>query len=147
MAYAVEHLEAQPALGIRVRTRIEEIGDRIGAVLPRLMEVAGEHAAGPVLARWHSWEGDTGEMEVAVPVAPGAQGAGDVVLSQLPAGRAVVTWHVGSYDGLKDAWKRLKAWMADEGLEGGAAPWEEYVSDCAVTPPEELRTRIVWPLA
>ena len=62
-------------------------------------------------------------------------------------GRAAVALHVGPYDRLKQTWAAFGAWMGAEGLERGAAPWEEYVSDCDVTPAEDLQTRIVCPLA
>ena len=65
----------------------------------------------------------------------------------LPGGKALVTWHVGPYDNLHATWKALRDTMEAEGYEGRGAPWEEYVSDCSSVPPEEVRTRIVWPIS
>lgn len=142
-----ETLEERPALGLRRRVRVVEIGDRIGEMMPVLMAVAGPHAAGPPLARWHGWEGDRGEMELAVPVRAPTEGRGEVAATTLPGGRAVVFWHVGPYDGLRAACEALTAWMGEHEVVGRDAPWEEYVDDPRTTPTEELRTRIVWPVA
>jgi effector-binding domain-containing protein len=86
-------------------------------------------------------------MEVAVPVRDPQADQGEVKASTLPAGRALVVIHRGPYDGLKDTWRALGPWMAKEGLVARADPWEEYLDDPCGTPPEDLRTRIVWPIA
>lgn len=36
--------------------------------------------------------------------------------------------------------------MKEQGVEGTAAPWEQYLDDCNTTAPEKLRTLIVWPI-
>jgi len=147
MDHVIETLEERPALGIRTRLRITEIGNRIGELMPRLMAVAGPHVAGAPLARWHAWTGEEGEMELAVPVRAAVEGRGDVKPSTLPGGRAVVVVHRGSYEGLKDTWSQMAPLMEEHGLVGRDAPWEEYVDDYNVTPEADLRTRIVWPIA
>ena len=58
-----------------------------------------------------------------------------------------MTVHEGSYDGLKDTYARLRAWIEAEGLVAGVGPWESYVTDPSeVTDPAQLRTEVVWPL-
>jgi effector-binding domain-containing protein len=59
----------------------------------------------------------------------------------------VTTLHVGPYDGLKGTWATLAKWLASSEHEGRDAPWEEYLDDPRSTPPDKLRTRIVWPIA
>jgi effector-binding domain-containing protein len=146
MECTIETLVERPLLGVRGHVALREIGLRIGEWLPGLMRVAGPHACGPVLARWHAWDGEEGEMEVAVPVRAPVEGAGDVRASTLPAGRAVATMHLGPYDGLAQSWRALHAWLAEHGHEARAAPWEEYLDDCSETPAERLRTRLVVPI-
>jgi len=74
------------------------------------------------------------------------ESSGRAQASELPGGQAVVARYIGPYDGLAEAWKQVNAWMAEHGVNGGAATWEHYVSDPSVTPPEKLETRIVWPI-
>ena len=149
MDATIETLEAVPVMGITEHVKMAEIGLRIGALMPEIMAVAGPAMAGPVVARYRSFDAETGEsdMELAVPVRSAMEAQGRVTPAELPAARAAVIWHVGPYDTLVATWEALGAWMAKEGLTARDAPWEEYHSDCSVTPPEELRTRIVWPVA
>jgi len=146
MDFTIETIPSQPVVGIRTMTKMGEIGDRIGALMPELGDFAGDRMAGPPLARWHTWEGDAGEMEVAVPVREPVAGTDRIQASELPAGRAAIAMHIGPYDDLKDTWNALGAWMKEQGLEPAGAPWEQYLSDCAVTPADQLQTRIVWPV-
>ncbi len=146
MSFTIENITAQPVVGIRMHTKLEEIGDRIGELMPEIGAFVGDRMAGPPLARWHTWEDDAGEMEVAVPVTEPIEGTGRIQASELPAGRAAVAMHVGPYDTVADTWNAFGAWMNEQGLERVASPWEEYLNDPTETPPEELQTRIVWPI-
>ncbi|MHC4955424.1 MAG: GyrI-like domain-containing protein [Planctomycetota bacterium] len=136
----IEEISAQPIVGVRKNVAQTEIGDTVGQVLGELMPRLGPNAVGAPLARYHTWKGDRGEVEVAVPVKEPMEE------NELPGGRAVVAVHVGPYDTLKDTWEAVGVWMKAHGLEGRAAPWEQYVSDCSNTPPEKLETRIIWPI-
>ena len=148
MEPTIETLEARPSVAVRTAVQLQEIGDKIGELMPVVMAVASESASGPVYARWHGWDLATGDgdMELGIPVAQHVPGSGDVQPTELPAGRAAVYWHVGPYDDLRNSWEVVRDWVSAKGLTSRAAPWEEYCSDCSVTPPEQLRTRIVWPV-
>lgn len=146
MKPTIEELDARPVMGIRRHVRVQEIGNVLGELIGRVMAVVGPHCVGPVLARWHAWEDDQGDMEVAVPVREPCPDQGDVRASSLPAGPAVVHTHVGSYDGLRETWIAVGGWMKAHGKVGRDAPWEEYVDDPGAVPVEALRTRIVWPI-
>ena len=148
MKPTIEQLEPQPIVGIRLPVVQSEIGNRIGELMPELMQHAGDRFTGVVLARWHSWEGDRGDMELAVTVREPMQKSGRIEPAELPACRAAVFLHVGSYDGLAAAWIASKEWLETEGCaRSEEAPWEAYLSDCSVVPEAELQTQIVWPLA
>ena len=146
MEFRTEELGSQPYLFIKTETKQSEIGDKIGACLGQIMPLAGANAAGAPFCRWHSWEGDSGVMEVGMPLTAPVDGQGDVQSGELPAGKAAVVTHVGSYEGLAGTWEKLKAWMAEEGMECRADPWEHYVDDPTAVPVEQLRTIIYWPI-
>jgi effector-binding domain-containing protein len=146
MEIEIRSLEPQRVMGIRTPVKLAEIGPTIGRLMPELAGAVGEAMAGPPLARWHAWEGEGGEMELAVPVRGDVAETDRVRASELPGGRAVVHRHVGPYDGLHATWKAVLAEMESRGLRAGAAPWESYVSDPEATPPEEIVTEIVLPL-
>jgi len=146
MSPTIETLEPRPILGIRTHVKLNEIGNTIGELLQELMPYVGANAAGAPLARYHTWENDDGQIEVAVPVREPAAGEGRIVADNLPGGRAAVVMHVGPYDGLKETWEALRAWLEEQGHESRDAPWEEYLSDPTQVPPEKLETRVVWPI-
>ena len=114
--------------------------------MPELGAYVGDRMAGAPLARYHTWEDDAGEMEVAIPVKEPVEGTDRIQASELPAGRAAVAMHIGPYDNLKETWTALGTWIEEQGLEPAAAPWEQYLSDCGDTPADQLQTRIVWPI-
>ena len=103
---------------------------------------------GPALALYHGKPEGIFDLEVGFPVAGVLDGrlpAGDVSVtaSQLPAGPALATTHLGTYDGLGAAWAAFVA--AAPARQTGA--WlEVYVTDPSVAP-EELRTDLILPLA
>jgi AraC family transcriptional regulator len=146
MNYTIEDISSQPVVGIREFTRMAEIGDKMSALMPELVAFVGDRMAGPPLARWHTWEDNAGEMEVAIPVREPMAGTDRIQASELPAGRAAVAMHIGPYDGLKHTWNKFGAWMKEQNLEAAGAPWEHYLNDPCETPPENLQTRIVWPI-
>ncbi len=147
MEIKIENIEPQPIVGIRESVTMSVIGNKIGELAPQVMAQAGEKAAGALIARYHTWDGDGGEMEVAVPVSGVVEATGNAAASTLPGGRAVIATHVGPYEGLKSAWEMVGAWMKEQGLEASAPPWESYMNDPSQVPAEKLETRIVWPVS
>jgi effector-binding domain-containing protein len=150
----------EPTVAVRVQHPFEELD--LGAlfdlhlpnVADRIADLGGT-PSGPSYGRYHEFGPERADVEMGIPVvAPVANvrplaecEAGEVGNSELPGGRAAVTVHEGSYDGLKDTYARLRDWIEAQGLVAGAGPWESYVTDPSeVTDPRELRTEVVWPL-
>ena len=146
MDIRIEEIEAQQVAGIRTETAQTEIGDKIGQLLGEIMPQVGAQIAGAPLAVYHTWEGDHGEMEVAVPIRAEAVGTDRIKCHDLPGGRAIVATHIGPYDQLQSSWDAIGSWMKEKGLTARAAPWEQYISDCSEVAPEQLETRIIWPI-
>ncbi len=118
-------------------TRIEGLpaafDSSYGPVMAAL-QAAGLHPVGAALA---VYEGDPMAeftVEIGFPVDRPLPAAADVdgvsvVPSDIPAGRVAVLSHVGPYDELGAAWRRLMAWVASEGLTPGARYGEIYVTE------------------
>jgi effector-binding domain-containing protein len=66
------------------------------------------------------------DMEPGVLVSGAFSPAGDVVSSELPAGRAAYFLLRGSFEGLPGAWKTLLDWCAAEKLTLAGVNWEIY---------------------
>ncbi|MET0545403.1 MAG: GyrI-like domain-containing protein [Caulobacterales bacterium] len=63
-----------------------------------------------------------------------------------PAFKAVKVVNVGPYESLDAAYSRLDAYVAANGLEPVGQPWESYIDDPTLTPPEQLRTEVFVPV-
>ncbi|GAA4810265.1 GyrI-like domain-containing protein [Tomitella cavernea] len=115
--------------------RMPELMD---AVFPRLFPAlasAGTAPAGPALALHTRMPTDTVDMAVGVPVTsplarPLDLGNGySAVASAIPAGRVAATSHLGSYDGLGEAWGRFMGDVASAGHTPTKRFFEVYVTE------------------
>lgn len=108
---------------------LAEFYDRAYAALATSIQAQGRRAVGPAYGLTFSMPTDTIDVAAGFPVdAPVAE---DGVVSPLstPSGRAVRHEHLGSYDGLGEAWGRLFAWVEARGLTPGPLMWEVYVTE------------------
>jgi effector-binding domain-containing protein len=66
----------------------------------------------------------------------------------------ISAWHLGSHDGLADAYLRVRAWLQEHGHQPRGAGWEVYdwidlslePDPTAWPPPSSWRTQLVQPI-
>jgi effector-binding domain-containing protein len=152
MDYDIElqTLDPKPALAIRQVVPVSRIAAAIDSWLPIVFTFAGEHGAelaGPPYSRYHHFGEHETDLEIGLPVTGAHQGGGRVQAVELPGGEAAVTWHVGPYDQLADAYAALTGWIADQGRSQAGAPWEVYWTNPADEPdPATWRTQVFAPI-
>lgn len=119
------------------------------ALFPAL-QAQGIQPVGPAFALHTRMPTDTVDMEVGLPVdrAPADQltPASGVALrsSRLPAGRIAIVSHLGSYDGLGEAWGSFMQAVSAAGHEPALPFWEIYVTEPSPDmDPATLRTDLV----
>jgi AraC family transcriptional regulator len=129
----------------------------IGAAFQKLTQLAFPAGLfGPqtfVMGIYHDDPETTPETELradaAISISAGAKLPEGLTAHQIPAGRYARLSHIGSYEGLPNAWGRLMGeWLPQSGervREG--APLEIYRNDPSRTAPEELHTDLCIPLA
>lgn len=61
-------------------------------------------------------------------------------------GKALKVTYIGSYDGLKNEYQKIRAYMKSNRLQQSGDSWEVYVSDPESTPAKELQTDIYFPI-
>jgi effector-binding domain-containing protein len=88
------------------------------------------------------YKDDRPSVEVGVLVRGPFEGAGRVVPSELPGGRAVMGVHRGDYSGLGQAYEAIRERAAAEGLELAAQHWEIYGHPDP--DPGKTRTEVYW---
>ena len=86
--------------------------------------------AGPLgrpLTRFRTPAKDSLDMEIGTIVGRSFACRGEIVLSDLPAGRAAHYRLEGSFDGMPGAWQTLFAWCEAEKLQLAGINWEIYM--------------------
>lgn len=152
MAYRCELVDvvAQPTLVVRTRTTLERLPKVLGPAWGAIVAHAGSLGAQPTgmpFVAYHNTDMSDLDVEIGLPFAQALHGEGDVEASEIPAGRAVATVHVGPYERIGKAYEAILAWLDEQGLAPAGPSYEHYIDDPADTPSEALRTRIVWPVA
>jgi effector-binding domain-containing protein len=121
--------ERRPTAVVHVKARMSELREaqqtsraRLAEVLPTLGVSQLEHSC----TLWRPPVDGVLDMEPGVLVSGAFPAAGDVVPSELPAGRAAYFLLRGSFEGLPGAWKTLLDWCAAEKLTLAGVNWEIY---------------------
>lgn len=145
----VESLAERHIAAIRLTCKQADLQKTLAVLFPEVIEhvmSSGAEMAGPPLVRYYSF-GEEIDLEAALPVRAPIEPAGRVKPATLPAGEAVIAWHVGPYDRLGETHERVKAWIEPRALEARSACWEEYWTDPGMEPdPAKWRTRVVRPV-
>ncbi len=95
----------------------------VAAALPSL-EAA---PLGRPVTRFRTPAKDALDMEIGTIVGCGFAARGDVVASELPAGRAAHFQLKGPFDGMPGAWQTLFDWCKAEKLDLAGINWEIYM--------------------
>jgi len=141
---SVIEVKPQHLLVIKATVKPEEIGKKLGEILPKVRKFAESKKlkiVSPPLTKYVKMGDGSFDIEAGMAVSEEAKGEGEIVASKLPGGKAAVTTHFGAYTGLGDAWTKLKQWVADKKLATGEA-WEVYASDPTMVKEADVRTDI-----
>ena len=136
---------------VRTRTTFDEIP----AVMATAFGTVAAHIGplgllgnSPAVGRYSEMDLESGRLVVSAGfrVARPIEGDGTVVPEVLPAAEVATTTHVGSYDGISEAYDAIAAAMALQGRElDESTMWEEYWSPPG-TPDDETVTEVFCPL-
>jgi len=149
MSYKCEVKEqaAQPTLSIRTRTSVQDIpqvlGKAYGAIAQYLGEL-GEQPAGPPFTAYYNMDMQNLDIEIGFPVSRQFSGKDDIRASEIPSGKVATCLYTGPYSEMEPAYNALSRWIEDNGYEASGVAYEMYLNDPDQTPPQELRTQIVF---
>jgi effector-binding domain-containing protein len=149
-AYQLVEREAQAFACIRVACKPAELWATLAGLYPEIMahlNAIGVRIEGVPILRYLENGDDEVEIEAGFPVARAVAEKGRIKNGQLPAGRTLIGWHVGPYEGLPAAHRALAAHAAERKLKPRGASWEVYWTDPGVVPePERWRTQLFLPV-
>ena len=147
---AVRKLKPQPFMSIREKTPMDRLVPTIAEYLREVQShitESGALAAGPPFTRYHGASGDLIDLEAGIPIDVTLAGNGRIRAGTLPGGEAIVTVHVGHYEGLPAAGEALEKWARDNHRRSAGPNWESYVTDPAKEPDHmKWRTEVTKPL-
>ena len=142
-------LPAQPILAVRVRTRVEELpqmfGQWYGAIAGYLAEL-GETPAGAPFAVYYNMDMQDLDMGIGFPVTGSLPAKGEILPGEIPGGRYATCLFTGPYSELGMAYDALNQWVTENGYTPSGVVYEMYLDDPSQTPPQELKTLILFPL-
>ncbi|MCP4964460.1 MAG: MerR family transcriptional regulator [bacterium] len=153
MSYQVEVIE-EPSLQVaatRVTTSKSRIANDIGTGFGAIMKAMGRSgvsAAGSPLIVYHDVIDDEadGDIEICVPIGSKITADASVSARELEGGSMAATVHRGPYDQMPLAYRALTGWIAEHGHEIAGPPREVYLNDPRTVAPDQLLTRVVFPI-
>lgn len=140
---------SQPVLSIRTRTPVtalpELLGKSYGAIAQYLAEL-GEYPAGAPFVAYYNMDMDDLDIEIGFPVGKELPGRGDIQSAAIPEGKYAICYYTGPYSELKTPYAALTEWVTQKGYAPKGISYEFYLNDPGETSPEDLQTKIVFPL-
>lgn len=145
----LKQVDPQHALSIRSRTSAERLPEHFGQALTAVMNYLQELGAAPTgaaFAAYYNMDMQDLDMEIGFPVAGELPGKGDIQPSTIPGGKIATCVFTGPYPELGKGYDALTQFVQAGGYEPTGVAYEFYLNSPADTPPEQLQTRIVFPL-
>jgi AraC family transcriptional regulator len=140
----LKDVKKQTTLVVKKTVKRDEIGPTLAEILPQVFGFVGANNIKPDSAPMAKYKvaGDKYEMEGGLIVPEGTKGSGEIVASELPAGKAAFAVHVGAYEKLPDTYKAMADWLKAKGLKPSNIGWEIYVTDPSQAKPDEIKTEV-----
>ena len=143
----IQHIAA-----VGIHTSLGKIANDIQTGFGTLVQglgAAGVALIGAPMILYHNVidQESEGDIEIAAPVATPFTSKGDVYCRELEAGTMATTIHLGHYEGIVLAYHALTRWISEQGFEITGATREIYLNDPQLVSPEELQTRIEFPIS
>jgi len=148
---AVTETEPQSVAAVKVHTNLREIKTHIergfGALMQGLQQARATPTGAPLIV-YHQVIDETtsGDLEVCVPVGPDFAGEGEVKGRALEGGTMATTVHRGPYEQISPAYHTITSWISEHGYEIVGPPREIYLNDPRTVAPDELLTRVEFPV-
>ncbi|WP_055046692.1 GyrI-like domain-containing protein [Devosia sp. A16] len=147
----VVELKPRPFAYINLRSTLPQMSATMGqgfATLSQMFARAKAQMAGNPLAHYTDFDATAASFELGFPVLeadiPALRAAG-LSIGQSPGGTNMTATHVGPYDTVARTYDLMTIAMKAQKLSPGKDMWESYMSP-PETPPEQIRTEVIWPV-
>lgn len=105
----------------------------------------GEVIAGPPFVGFLNNDMEKLEIDVGYPVRKKIEGKGNIIASDMPAGKKVSCVNVGSYEKIEPSYLEIKEWLKENNYRPEGISYQFFLDDPLEIPDGELQTEIVYP--
>lgn len=150
--FTVETAAPQPFAYLRRTSRIVDMPKTMGegfASLESMLAAAKAVPAGMPLAHYLDYDETSTTFDLGFPVrAEDVQAvrAAGLEVGETASGRVMKGTHMGPYETANETYQAMMAEMKNKGLTAARDMWEVYFSP-PETPPEQIRTDVIWPVS
>lgn len=141
--------KVQPALTICYQETMKNIQQIIGQAIFAINQYAnklGVKPSGAPYVVYHGLNKQNINMEIGIPFAKKIKGKDNIKESEIPGGKYASCIHVGPYNQLGAARAVLNQWMLENDYDSAGVSYEFYLNDPQKTPPDKLKTQILFPI-
>ena len=145
----VEEMDAVQYIGIRRMAKVSELADVFTDRYGQLDAFCKKHniePAGMPMAFYHTWDGIETDLEAAFPVAKKVSGEGDIHYGTMPAMQVVSAVHYGPYESSESTHMAIDSYLEQNELVNNGPVCEIYMNDPSTVAPEEIQTKIMYPV-
>lgn len=145
----IEEQAPQKVLTIRTRTAGQDLPaalERGYGMIMGYLSAQGEMPIGAPFVAYYTMDMADLDIEMGLPIARDLPGEGEVRAGELPAGKVASCIYTGPYDQMQPAYAALLQWIEAQGHPVTGVAYEFYLNDPGDTPPEDLQTKIAFPL-
>lgn len=123
----------------------DTLGEIFNSVIGYLQEI-GEAPAGPAFAAYYNQDMSALKIDAGFVVAKDVPETEHLKMAAIPECKVAAYMHIGPYPELVKAYSMLMEWAKEQGLELVGTGYELYYNSPMNTPPEELKTEILFPV-
>ena len=143
----VKERETQPSMSIRTRASVQDLPQVLGKSYGAIAQYVGElgaYPAGPPFVVYYNMDMQNLDIEIGFPVSKKLPDKAEIKPSEIPAGKYASCLYTGPYNEIEPAYNALTQYMNDNGYESTGIAIEVYLNDPSQTPPQDLKTEILF---
>lgn len=149
MSYDCELIErkTQKVLSIRKRTSLQQLPQLLGESYTRIMQYIGEQRtilSDAPFVGYFNMDMENLDVKIGIPISKNLPEKGEIKSSEIPEGKYAGCIYTGPYDKIQPAYDALTQWVNENGYEASGIAYELYIDDPGITPPEKLRTQVLF---
>lgn len=144
-----ESMSPQPTASIRTRSSVVNLPQVLGAGYGTIMEQLtsqGCFPAGAPFVAYYNMDMEDLDIELGFAVSQPIRASGSVHPGSFPDCRTATCIFTGPYTDMGPAYEAINQFMGKNGVTSTGVVYEFYLNDPQDTPPDQLQTKIVFPL-